>query len=56
MDKQYLVSYEGWLMVTASDEDAAGEIANKMLSDSNIVNDSRQGEWVLTDIDEEEQE
>lgn len=50
----YTVHYEGWLTVTASDEDSAQAIANDLLSKSGIVNDGDSGEWELTDVTDEE--
>lgn len=56
MSKQYTVTYEGYLVVTADDEQTAFAITNKMLSDSDIVNDGATGEWELTGITDEEGE
>ena len=49
----YSVSYEGWLVVDANNEDHALELANKMLSDSAVVNDGESGEWLLAGVEEE---
>jgi hypothetical protein len=56
MNKQYAVSYEGWLIINAKDEDEAGDIACQMLGDSGIINDGITGEWSIASIDEEEEE
>lgn len=56
MSKTHTVTYEGYLVVKADDEQTAFEIANKMLSDSGITNDGVTGEWELTDITDEEGE
>lgn len=55
MAKQHLytVHYEGWLTVTASDEDNAQAVVNDLLSQSGIVNDGDSGEWTLTDVEDE---
>jgi len=50
---EYSVSYEGWYVVEADDEDQALDLANKMLSGSAAVNDGETGEWLLTSVDEE---
>ena len=50
---EYAVSYEGWYVVEANDEDHALELANKMLSDSAIANDGESGEWTLAGVEEE---
>jgi hypothetical protein len=50
----YTVHYEGWLTVTASDEDNATQVVNKMLSDSGIINDGDSGEWEISDVEDEE--
>ena len=55
MSKQYTVTYEGYLIVKAEDEETAFAVTNKMLSDSGIVNDGESGEWELADITEEEE-
>lgn len=50
---EYSVSYEGWYVVEADDEDQALDLANKMLGGSAVVNDGETGEWQLTGVDEE---
>ena len=50
---EYAVSYEGWYVVEANDEDHALELANKMLSDSAIANDGESGEWTLAGVEAE---
>jgi len=50
---EYSVSYEGWYVVEANDEDHALVLANKMLSDSAVVNDGEIGEWSLAGVEEE---
>lgn len=49
----YAVSYEGWYVVEAEDEDQALDFANKMLSNSAVVNDGEVGEWTLAGVEEE---
>jgi hypothetical protein len=50
----YNVSYEGWLIISANNEEQATEIANKMLSESGIINDGNSGEWNIADVEDEE--
>lgn len=52
---KYAVNYEGWLIVTASNEEQAAEKANKILSESDIINDGDEGEWNLSEIEKEEE-
>lgn len=52
--KRYAVSYEGWLIIEADDEDTAASAANLMLSRADLINDGEYGEWLLADITEEE--
>jgi hypothetical protein len=52
--KRYAVSYEGWLIIEADDEDTAASAANLLLSRSDLINDGEYGEWLLADITEEE--
>jgi hypothetical protein len=52
----FTVTYEGYLVVNAVDEDTALKIANSLLSDSGIVNDGDSGEWELTSVSNEEGE
>lgn len=53
-DGLYTVHYEGWLVVSAQDEDLAMEVANDLLTKSGIVNDGDSGEWVLADVEDNE--
>jgi hypothetical protein len=48
----FTVNYEGWLTVSAQDEDQAMAIVNEMLAKSGIVNDGDSGEWNLTDVED----
>lgn len=50
----FTVNYEGWLTVSAQDEDQAMAIVNAMLAKSGIVNDGDSGEWNLTDVEDNE--
>ena len=50
----FTVNYEGWLTVSAQDEDQAMAIVNEMLAKSGIVNDGDSGEWNLTDANDNE--
>jgi hypothetical protein len=52
--KRYAVSYEGWLIIEADDEDTAASAANLMLSRADLINDGEYGEWLLADITEED--
>lgn len=54
MSKTFVVNYEGWFLIEATNEKKAADIANKMLSDSNITNDGSNGEWYLGEIEEED--
>jgi hypothetical protein len=53
--KRYAVSYEGWLIIEANDEDTAASAATLMLSRTDLINDGEYGEWMLADITEEEE-
>jgi hypothetical protein len=55
MNKRYAVSYEGWLIIHAKDEQAAATEANEILGSSNLINNGESGEWLLADIEEEEE-
>jgi len=46
----YEVYYEGWYVVEADDETQALDFANKMLSNSAVVNDGEVGEWTLAGV------
>jgi hypothetical protein len=52
----FTVTYEGYLVINATDEDSAMASANSMLSKSGIVNDGDEGEWELTGVSDEEEE
>ena len=52
---RYAVSYEGWLIIEADDEDTAVSAANLMLSRADLINDGEYGEWELTDVSDEEE-
>ena len=54
MDKLglFTVSYEGYLTISATDQDSAFDIANTMLSDYKILNDGDAGQWELTEIED----
>ena len=52
--KKYAVSYEGWIIIEADDEDTAASAANLMLSRTDLINDGEYGEWLLADITEED--
>ncbi len=47
------VSYDGYLLISAKDQDEAFAIASGMLAKSGIVNDGDSGEWAIADITEE---
>jgi hypothetical protein len=44
---KYVIGYDGFITVTASNEEAAFEKANKYLTKANLVNDGDEGEWYL---------
>jgi hypothetical protein len=48
----FTVSYEGYLTISAIDQDSAFDIANTMLSDYKILNDGDAGQWELTEIED----
>lgn len=50
----FTVNYEGWLTVSAQDEEHAMDIVNDMLAKSGIVNDGDSGEWTLVSVDDQE--
>lgn len=54
MTKQYSVSYTGWVIVTAKSEEEAYEKANKYLSEADLINDGDEGEWMLDECYEED--
>jgi hypothetical protein len=51
--KQFTIGYDGWITVEATNEDKAFEMANKILSKSNLTNDGKLGEWYITDSEED---
>jgi hypothetical protein len=53
--KQFTIGYDGWITVEATNEDKAFEMANKILSKSNLTNDGKLGEWYITDSEEEDE-
>jgi hypothetical protein len=50
---KYAVSYEGWLIVEADNEETAMSAANLMLSRADLTNDGEYGEWMLAGVEEE---
>jgi hypothetical protein len=46
MDR-YTVSFDGFITVTAKNEEDAYAKANAYLSESNLVNDGDEGEWYV---------
>lgn len=48
------VSYDGYLLISAKDQDEAFAIASGMLAKSGIVNDGDSGEWAIADITDED--
>lgn len=46
MDK-YVVHFDGWITVSANNEEQAFEQANAYLSYANLINDGDEGEWYL---------
>lgn len=49
---KYVVGYDGFIVVTAKDEEQAFEKANKYLSKADLVNDGDEGEWYLISCEE----
>lgn len=54
--RTYAVNYEGWLIIEASNETEAEAKANEMLSEAGLINDGQEGEWMLADVIEEDEE
>jgi hypothetical protein len=51
--KLFSVSYDGYLLISAEDQDEAFAIAMVALAKSGLVNDGDSGEWGIADITEE---
>jgi hypothetical protein len=49
---KYVIGYDGFITVTADNEELAFEKANKYLSNTNLINDGDEGEWYLINIEE----
>lgn len=47
---QWIIGYDGFITVTADNEEQAFEKANAYLSNADLVNDGDEGEWYLTSI------
>lgn len=50
--KDYVIGYDGFITITASNEEEAYDKANKYLSKSNLVNDGDKGEWYVIESEE----
>jgi hypothetical protein len=50
--KEFTIGYDGWITVQADNLDTAFEMANKILSKSNLTNDGELGEWYITNSEE----
>jgi hypothetical protein len=44
---KFIIGYDGFITVTAKNEELAFEKANKYLSNTTLVNDGDEGEWYL---------
>lgn len=53
MSKRYAINYEGWFLVDAATEEEAAQVANEILSSSNLINNGESGEWLLAEIEED---
>jgi len=50
--KKFIIGYDGFITVTADNEELAFEKANKYLSSTNLINDGDEGEWYLISSEE----
>jgi hypothetical protein len=51
---KYVVGYDGFITLTAKNEEEAYTKANKYLSKSNLINDGDKGEWYVGEAEEAE--
>tara|TARA_R110000782_G_scaffold71386_3_gene143175 strand:- start:184 stop:369 length:186 start_codon:yes stop_codon:yes gene_type:complete len=49
--KEYSVSYMGYLVIEAEDENVAFDMAHQMIGNSGIVNDGDMGEWQIAEVE-----
>jgi hypothetical protein len=49
--KEYSVSYMGYLVIEAEDENVAFDMAYQMVGNSGIVNDGDMGEWQIAEVE-----
>lgn len=49
---QWIIGYDGFITVTADNEEQAFEKANAYLSNANLINDGDEGEWYLISAEE----
>lgn len=54
--KKFAVNYSGFVIVEAKNESEAHSKAGAMLADGPVVNDGRNGEWYIDEIEEEEED
>ena len=52
---KFVVAYDGFLTVSAKDEEEAYREANKILSRKNLPNDGNESEWYVGEAEEVEQ-
>jgi hypothetical protein len=51
---KYVVAYDGFLTVSAENEEEAYKEANKVLSRKNLPNDGNESEWYVGEAEEVE--
>jgi|1048.fasta_scaffold36415_2 hypothetical protein len=51
---KYVIGYDGFITVTAKNEEEAYEKANSYLSKSKLINDGDKGEWYVAEAEEVE--
>ena len=49
---QWIIGYDGFITVTAENEEQAFELANAYLSNTKLINDGENGEWYLISAEE----
>jgi hypothetical protein len=48
----YVIGYDGFITITAKNEEEAYDKANKYLSKANLTNDGSVGEWYVGEAEE----
>lgn len=56
MTKRYVVQYSGWAVVEAKDEKQASYDVGTLLADSGLPNDGGEGEWLIDEVELEEED